>query len=98
MKRILCVFIIVIMLFTSASWMVMAAIDAVDLSYKLNIEVTDKDGNASNTFQIGDTIHVRLSLIYTGTGRHLYMDCKENFILILMSSEVSPSEKKTAYV
>lgn len=69
MKKTLCVLITILLLFTSAPSVVFAANDAADLGYQLKIEVEDENGRAANTFQIGDTIRVRVSLVYTGTGR-----------------------------
>lgn len=43
--------------------------DAADLSYSLQIATFDELGTAKNAFKIGDTIHVRISLVYTGTGK-----------------------------
>ncbi len=60
---------LVIVLLVSVSNVVMAANDALDLSYRLKIQVLNDSGKATDTFQIGDTICIKLSLEYTGTGR-----------------------------
>lgn len=68
MKKNLCIFIITVLFLMCFAGTVGAVNDASDLGYKLKITVTDKDGIVANTFQLGDSIHVKLSLVYTGTG------------------------------
>ena len=69
MKKILCILLTSILLWAIAAGAVMAANDAADLSYRLQLEVTDEDGVASSVFKIGDRVFIKLSLIYTGTGK-----------------------------
>ena len=69
MKKILCILLTSILLWAIAAGAVMAVNDAADLSYRLQLEVTDEGGVASNVFKIGDRICIKLSLIYTGTGK-----------------------------
>jgi len=57
---------ILMMIFSAA---VSAENDAVDLGYNLQIAVTDGNGTAKDTFQIGEIINVKLSLTYTGAGK-----------------------------
>ena len=68
MKKLTNLFLIIVLLL-SVSNVVMAANDAVDLSYRLKISVLNDSGKAADTFQIGDTIRVKFSLEYTGTGK-----------------------------
>ncbi|WP_339222617.1 S-layer homology domain-containing protein [Paenibacillus sp. FSL H8-0332] len=43
--------------------------DAADLSYRVDIKVTDSSGSLKSSFEVGEKIFVKLSLSYTGAGR-----------------------------
>lgn len=43
--------------------------DAADLSYRVDITVTDSSGALKSSFKVGEKILVKLSLAYTGAGR-----------------------------
>jgi len=63
------VLIAISLLMTQLPLLAFAANDALDLSYKLIITVTDENGTEKTSFQIGETFKVRVSLQYTGAGR-----------------------------
>lgn len=69
LKKALCTLIAAAVLLINYSGIVSAESDAADLGYKLKITVTDENGAVKDTFQIGETIYVKLSLAYTGAGR-----------------------------
>ncbi|MCR8657272.1 S-layer homology domain-containing protein [Paenibacillus endoradicis] len=48
---------------------VYGANDAADLSYRVNITVTDSSGSPKSSFDVGEEIFVKLSLAYTGAGK-----------------------------
>jgi len=48
---------------------VYGANDAADLSYRVNITVTDSAGSSKSSFDVGEEIFVKLSLTYTGAGK-----------------------------
>lgn len=68
-KKALSVLLAFAILVASLSVTVFAENDATDLGYRLEITTADENGIAKNIFEIGDIIHVKLSLTYTGAGK-----------------------------
>lgn len=68
-KKVLSALLAIAVSAASLSAAVFAENDAVDLGYRLQITTTDEQGIAKNAFQIGEVIHVKLSLAYTGAGK-----------------------------
>lgn len=65
LKIILCMLLLVA---TLPSY-VYGADDAADLSYRVDITVTDSSGSPKSSFDVGENIFVKLSLVYTGAGK-----------------------------
>ncbi|WP_138755079.1 S-layer homology domain-containing protein [Paenibacillus sinopodophylli] len=65
LKSIFCIMILVAVIPSYAY----SANDAADLSYRVNITVTDSSGTSKSSFEVGEEIFVKLSLSYAGAGR-----------------------------
>jgi hypothetical protein len=65
LKSIFCMILLAVVLPSYAY----SANDAADLSYRVNIAVTDSSGSSKSKFEVGEEIFVKLSLSYTGAGR-----------------------------
>lgn len=69
MKKNVCMLMIIVLFLMCFGGTAGAISDASDLGYQLKLTVTNAAGAVANTFQLGDAINVKLSLVYTGTGR-----------------------------
>ncbi|MGO4545853.1 S-layer homology domain-containing protein [Paenibacillus sp. 2TAB23] len=65
LKMILCMLLLV----AALPSYVYGANDAADLSYRVDITVTDRSGSPKSSFDVGEEIFVKLSLAYTGAGK-----------------------------
>ncbi|MEF2247152.1 S-layer homology domain-containing protein [Paenibacillus sp. IITD108] len=65
LKMMLCMLLLVAVLPSYAY----GANDAADLSYRVDMKVTDRSGNSKSSFEVGEEIFVKLSFAYTGAGK-----------------------------